>query len=116
MGKNALLTRQKENVDAHMQIAERITRQFDVDTLQIALHRYGKISLGYQRIMEITDLWRDVRDEYRPALIRDPEADVAQHHMDEELLSIAKDEAKIRRFPKRYPELRKITYEGKRRK
>lgn len=114
MGKqSSYATRQREKLNEYMRIAERITRQFDVDTFQVALNRYEKLSLGYQRIMEITELWEQVRREYSTALIKDPEADVAQHHLDAELLSIAKDEALIRPFPKRYPELRQANYEGK---
>ena len=99
-----------------IRVTERITRQYDIDTLHIALSRYAKISLGYKRIMEITDLWEQVRREYENAIIKHVESDVARAHMDEELLGIAKDEAKITPFESRYPELRKITYEGRKRR
>lgn len=116
MGSNGLLQRMDAVRTEAMNTAEHITRQYDIDTLCIALARYEKVSFGYQRIMEIMDLWRDVRDEYQYAIVKSVETDVARHHMDEELLQIAKDPARIRPFEKRYPELRKITYEGKRRK
>lgn len=96
-----------------MRVAERITRQYDIDTLHIALARYEKISLGYQRIMEITKLWAEVRQEYENAIVKHVETDVARDHLDAELLQIAKDESRITPFNRRYPELRKITYEGK---
>lgn len=98
-----------------MNVAEHITRQYDIDTLCIALNRYEKVKFGYQRIMEIMDLWRDVREEYQYAIVRSVESDVARHHMDQELLHIARDPDRIRAFELRYPELKKITYEGKRR-
>ena len=106
---------QEEKADA-MRTAERITRQYDIDTLHIALARYGKISLGYQRIMEITELWAKVREEYENAIVKHVESDVARTHMDAELLQIAKEETRITPFDLRYPELRKITYEGRKRK
>ena len=40
--------------DEAIHMAERVTRQYDVDCWQIALARYDKLELGYQRIMEIT--------------------------------------------------------------
>lgn len=98
-----------------METVERVTRQFDQDTLQIALSRYSKIKFGYQRIMEISELWEAVREEYRVALTNDPEADVAREHMTQEQLQIAKDSALVRTFEEQYPELRKITYGGRRR-
>lgn len=46
-----------------MATAERITRQYDIDCWQIALARYDKLDLGYQRIMELTELAQQVRRE-----------------------------------------------------
>lgn len=99
-----------------MRATERVTRQMDIDTLQITLNRYGKISLGYQRIMEITELWEQVRKEYIPAITPGPEQDVAQHHLDAELTQIAKDEAKVIPFPLRYPEINRPDYRGRKEK
>ena len=99
-----------------MHATERVTRQMDIDTLQIALSRYGKISFGYQRIMEITELWEQVRAEYIAAITPGPEQDVAQHHLDTELLQIARDDAKIIPFHLRYPELNRPDYRGRREK
>lgn len=67
---NAYMDKRRAEIDAHMQIAERVTRQFDIDTWQIALARYGKLDLGYQRIMEITELAIKVREEYSGAIIK----------------------------------------------
>jgi hypothetical protein len=101
--------------DDAMQIAERVTRQYDTDTFQIALSRYEKLNLGYQRIMEITNLWEEVRREYENAIFRHNETDVARAHLDAELLQIAKDEARIIPFERRYPELKGVTYGGRKR-
>ena len=116
MGGNNFLARQQAILDEHMHIAERVTRQYDTDTLQIALARYDKLRLGYQRIMEITELWAQVREEYFQALTTGPEADVARHHLDAELLQIAKDEALVMAFEPRYPEMKRIFYDRRRRK
>lgn len=116
MGANGLLERVERARAEAMNVAEHITRQYDIDTLCIALARYEKVSFGYKRIMEIMDLWRDVREEYQYAIVKSVESDVARHHMDEELLEIARDPERIRAFELRYPEMKKITYEGKRRR
>ena len=112
---SAYAARMQRERDAYMQTAERITRQFDMDTLHIALSRYGKISLGYQRIMEINELWAGVRAEYMDALLPGDEADVARHHLDAELMQIAREAGRVIPFEERYPELRRIGYGGRRR-
>lgn len=111
---NAFLDRIEAERTNAMQLSERVTRQYDTDTLQIALARYDKLNLGYQRIMEITELWEQTRQEYGPAIEGGVEADVARDHLDQELLQIAKDYARLTPFEARYPELRKITYDKKR--
>ena len=111
MGKQSgYLARMEAAKEEWMATAERITRQFDVDCLQIALHRYEKLNLGYQRIMEITELWEQVRLEYRIALSNHPEADVYRHHLDEEQRQITPEDVALIPFERRYPELREITY------
>lgn len=113
--KNQFLAKQQAAIDEAFRISERITRQFDVDSYQIALARYAKLDLGYQRIMEITELAEQVREEYRKAFMNDPEADVYRHHMDQELAEICKGR-EIILYDERYPEMKKITYEGRRKK
>ena len=114
MGAN-FLQRQQAIRDEVFRVAERITRQYDLDTLQIALSRYPKLDLGYTRIMEICQLWSQVQDEYDGALKRHPEQDYIHAGMDRELGQI---QIKARRrtkflpfkflpFKDRYPELRK---------
>lgn len=113
---SAFVIRHQQDIDEAMRTAERITRQFDVDTLQIALNRSPKLRLGYKRIMELTELWMQVRKEYENVIIPHPEGDVARHHMQEELLYIAKDPSRVSEFHYRYPELRRDTYEPKRKR
>lgn len=109
------LQKQRAAIDEAFRISERITRQFDVDSWQIALARYGKLDLGYQRIMEITELAEQVRAEYAKALTTEKEADVARDHLDKELMEILKGRDLIS-FEQRYPELKKITYEGRKKR
>ncbi len=113
--KNNFLNRiQAERTD-YARVVERSTRQYDMDTLQIALHR-SRLRLGYDRIMEITELWCAVMDEYRDTRTGHPEADVLRAHMDAELSEIMAGRPGFVPFEERHPELKEIKYEGRRRK
>ena len=101
---------------AGVETGERMARQLDIDSYQIALNRYERLHLGFQRIMEITELAEQVRAEYKPALEGGPEADVYQHHMDQELTEIIKGNMELIPFSVRYPELKKPNYRGRRKR
>ena len=101
------LERQRRMQDEAIHMAERVTRQYDMDCWQIALARYDKLELGYQRIMEITELARQVREEYSGAIRRDNEQDRYRVHMDRELQEIARHNMQVIPFEKRYPELKR---------
>ena len=107
-GKNFMLRKQSELIDEVYRTSERITRQYDLDTLQIALSRYNKPKFGYDRIMEICELWESVKEEYSNALQRHPEQDYCLECMDRELRQIMAHRAgNLIPAEKRYPELRK---------
>ena len=100
--------------DEAMRVAERCTRQFEQDCWQIALARYDKLNLGYQRIMELTELQTQVRNEYSGAVLKGSEQDVYRAHMDAELAQIMRDRAdQLLPFERRYPELKAETYRGR---
>lgn len=101
--------------DAAMGVAERCTRQYELDCWQIALARYDKLNLGYQRIMELTELQAQVHNEYSGAVFSGPEQDVYRAHMDAEMRQIMRDRAdQLLPFERRYPELKPETYRGRR--
>ena len=113
MGKNGYLQRQNDVQNAIMRAAERMTEQYMEDTLEITIHRMG---WGYERICRLITEWEKVRREYSVALRpSDPEADVAQEHIDAEIRDICKGKWEIMPFVERYPELKKISYEGRKR-
>ena len=102
--------------DAAMGVAERCTRQYELDCWQIALARYDKLNLGYQRIMELTELQAQVHNEYSGAVFAGPEQDVYRAHMDAEMRQIMRDRAEqLLPFERRYPELKTPT-SGERRR
>lgn len=100
--------------DAAMGVAERCTRQYELDCWQIALARYDKLNLGYQRIMELTELQAQVHNEYSGAVFAGPEQDVYRAHMDAEMRQIMRDRAEqLLPFERRYPELKSDNYGGR---
>lgn len=112
MKKSGLLQRQADSENAMMHAAERLTKQYMIDTVQLTLHELG---WGFDRIMRFSEQWQAVREEYRAALWpKDPECDVAQDHMDRALVQIINGKMELIPFSERYPDLRKITYGGKR--
>lgn len=97
--------------DAAMGVAERCTRQYELDCWQIALARYDKLNLGYQRIMELTELQAQVHNEYSWAVFAGPEQDVYRAHMDAELADIMRTHSeRMIPFEQRYPELKSDDY------
>lgn len=109
-GKNAYLQRQEAKRQAFMGAAEGTTRQFDVDTLQIAINKTE--GWGYDRIMRLTLAWEQARAEYGAALspTKNAEADVAQEHMDQALMRIIGKRQELIPFEERYPDLKKVRY------
>ena len=107
--RSAYLAKIHAERNAVISVTEGMTRQFDVDTLQIALNRCE--GWGYDRIMRLTLEWEKVRMEYRKALWpKDPEADVAQEHMDREIVRIIRGKQELIPFAMRYPDLKKVKY------
>lgn len=103
------LQRWENETNRLLQATMVITSQYDIDTLQIAIHQSE--GWGYDRIMRLTEAWAEVRKEYKPALdCRNPEADVRQEHMDRVLAQIINGKAELIPFPDRYPDLKRIKY------
>nr|DAH56539.1 MAG TPA: hypothetical protein [Caudoviricetes sp.] len=103
------LQRWENETNRLLQATMVITSQYDIDTLQIAIHQTE--GWGYDRIMRLTEAWAEVRKEYRPALdYKNPAADVCQEHMDRVLAEIIRDKAKLIPFPDRYKDLKKVRY------
>lgn len=94
-------------------IVQRLALQYAIDTLQITLHQ--QCGWGYDRIMRLCDTWRDVRQEYMAAVNpSNPEADVMQEHMDRVMAQIISGRQLLLPFAERYPEIRQVTYGGRR--
>ncbi len=106
---SGFMKRQQQIQNNIMHAAENLSKQFMVDTLQIALHK--EFGWGYERQLALMEAWAKAREEYRPAVNpKDPEADVAQEHMDAALADLINGRQDLIPFAERYPELNKIRY------
>lgn len=108
------LKRLEDERNRVMNATELLTKQFMLDTLQITMNRQ-KDAWGFDRLMRLMDDWEKVRHEYKAAMDpKDPEADVAQEHMDREIAGIINGRMDLIPFYERYPELRRIVYDKRR--
>lgn len=113
MGKKSSYIMRQENVMLeYMQTAERIVRQFDMDTCHVALNRCAE-AWGWTRIMQFQAVWEEVQAEYKPLLVRGPEQDVAAEHLYQELCRIGGKHQHVLTHDERYPDLRKPDYRGR---
>ncbi len=102
------LQRQKEMMQAVMEVSEQTTRQLMLDTLQITMHvEYG---WGFDRIKALSEAWAKIYDQFHRALDRGPEQDVAQEHLDRVLSEIVRGKQELIPFALRYPYLKEIKY------
>ena len=110
MPKQSSFLKQQQQIQNNvMHAAEALTRQFMLDTLQITLHK--DFGWGYDRQLQLLEAWEKRRAEYRKALDpKDPEADVAQEHMDDAIVEMMAGRQPLIPFAERYPELKKIKY------
>lgn len=110
MGKQSgFLKKQQQIQNNVMHAAEVLAKQFMLDTLQITMHK--DFEWGYDRQKKLIEAWEKRRAEYRNALDpKNPEADVAQDHMDKALSDMMNGQKDLIPFEERYPELKKIKY------
>ena len=109
MKKNDYLRRRELERQILTEVAERVTQQYMTDIIQITLNE--EAGMGYDTIMRVTEAWCENMRKYKRALnSKDPEADVAQEHIDRSLTRIIRGKAKLMPFKERYPELREVKY------
>lgn len=115
MKQSGLLKRQKQEINTYANAWQQTIQQFDIDTLCIAINRYE--SFGYKRIMRLLAAWEKVRMEFYPAINpNDPECDVKQEHMDRVFAKICENHTRPIPSHERYPNLRSVSYEGRKAK
>jgi hypothetical protein len=105
------LVREQARRQQLIQVAEHLTQQLMLDTLQVTLH--NEFGFGYDRIKRVTDAWSKYYNTYHDALTGGPEADYYQEKLDRELLDFIKGRQPLIPFRQRYPEIKEIRYEVK---
>lgn len=109
--KSGYLEREQAKRQVYLDAAEAVMKQFMVDTLQCTLHDEG---WGYDRVKALTEKWGAKYSAYYPALnAKNVEADYLRECLDRELRHMIRDRQEFYDFGKRYPELKEITYGGK---
>lgn len=110
---SGFLLKKEQEKEQLLHKAQDIVIQYMIDTLQITLRQeYG---WGYDRIMKLTDLWRETRLQYKAAVEpRDSMADVMQEKMQRAFQDIcAYKKIEPIPFKDRYPYLKGIRYDRK---
>lgn len=111
-GKNDFLARQRAERQAYMQASERVTRQLMADCMMLVLN--DEFGFGYDRIKRVMNAMQEKYNLYHDALDGGPEADYFQEKLDAAIRRIMKDRETFYPFKERYPEIKEITYGGKR--
>lgn len=115
MAKSGYLARQEAKRNADANTFEAVTRQLMLDTLQITLHKH--FGFGFDRILKASLAWGEIYNHYYDVMdLKNPECDVLRKHLDDELRDIIKDRQPFADFKMRYPEVKDITYEGRRKR
>lgn len=113
MKQSGFLKRQADRQEDMSMKIQLTTRQFMIDTLQIALRE--DLGWGFDRIMTLTNAWEKRRTEYTPAIDpRDAMCDVKQEHMQRVFKDIcASKKLEPMSFKERYPYLKGVRYDRK---
>lgn len=113
MGKQSgMILKHEQEKDDLLEKSQGIVIQFMIDTLQITMRKRG---WGYDRIMELTEDWKETRDELREAIEPNhKECDVKQEEMQRWFEDICENK-KLQPIPfyERYPFLKRVRYDRK---
>lgn len=117
MAKSGYLARQEAKRNADAYTFEAVTRQLMLDTLQAAIHEEECGGYGYTRIKRLTDRWGELYNYFYDVFdLKHPECDVKREELDRILRDIIKDRQRFADFNERYPEIKRVTYEGRRKR
>ena len=111
MGKQSgLILKHEQEKDDLLEKSQGIVIQFMIDTLQITMRKRG---WGYDRIMGLTEDWKETRDELREAIEPNhKECDVKQEEMQRWFEDICRrKKIKPLEMYDRYPFLKRVRYD-----
>ena len=96
-----------------LDVMQRTMKQYMLDTLLVTMHE--DFGWGYDRLTRLEARWSETYDHFSPALQSTDESDVYQERLDRATLDFVGDHEFIP-FPERYPEIKRLSYEPKRRR
>lgn len=114
MKRSGYLAQRDALTQTKLDIMQRTMKQYMLDTLLITLH--DDFGWGYDRLTRLADKWGETFDHYFPALQSTDESDVWQERLDRAMLSFLAGHQELIPFPDRYPEIKRLGYEPRRRK
>ena len=112
MKRSGYLQQRDGRTQALLDVMQRTMKQYMLDTLLITMHE--DFGWGYDRLSRLAEKWGETYDRYFPALQSTDESDVWQERLDRATLAFLGDHT-FYPFPKRYPEIKRLGYEPKRR-
>lgn len=114
MKRSGLLAQRDALTQTKLDIMQRTMKQYMLDTLLITMH--DDFGWGYDRLTRLADRWGETFDHYFPALQSTDESDVYQELLDRATLSFLAGHQDLIPFRDRYPEIKQLGYEPKRRR
>ena len=102
MKRSGLLQKRDALTQERLDVMQRTMKQYMLDTLLITMHE--DFGWGYERLSRLAEKWGETYDRYFPAL----------QSTDRATLAFLGDRT-FYPFPERYPEIKRLGYEPKRR-
>lgn len=112
MKRSGLLQKRDALTQERLDVMQRTMKQYMLDTLLITMHE--DFGWGYERLSRLAEKWGETYDRYFFALQSTDESDVWQERLDRATLAFLGEHA-FYPFPERYPEIKRLGYEPKRR-
>lgn len=112
MKKSGYLAKQGAVQQALLDAMQHTMQQYALDTLLITAHE--DLGFGYDRCLKLAEKWSETFESFFPALGASDEADVYQEKLDRRLLSIMEGKRQFHAFPERYPGVKRLDYERRR--
>lgn len=113
MKRSGLLQKRSAVTQQLLDVMQRTMKQYMLDTLLVTMHE--DFGWGYERLSRLAERWGETYDRYFPALQSIDESDVWQERLDRATLAFLGGHT-FYPFPERYPEIKLLGYEPKRRK
>ena len=114
MKKSGLLQKRDALTQERLDVMQRTMKQYMLDTLLITMHE--DFGWGYERLSRLAEKWGETYDRYFPALQSTDESDVWQERLDRATLAFLAGHQELIPFPERYPEIKRLGSEPKRRR